>query len=97
MKTYLRGLAAVIALGLPALAVPAMAQGPLETAYAERVGVTDLDLTTPAGLTEMTHRVRKAAASLCRQDGANSGPSLEAQDRFDSCYRKSVDRALAGR
>jgi UrcA family protein len=95
MKTLSHGLAAVIAFGLPAFAVPALAQS--QPTIAEHVTIADLDLATPKGVAEMTHRVRKAAASLCRQDGANSGPALEAQDRFDACYRKSTDEALSGR
>lgn len=93
MHILLRGLLAVIALGLPA--APALAQ--VQPIAAERVAVADLDLSTPAGKAELEHRVRKSAASLCRQDGANSGPSLEAQDGFDRCYRKAVQGALAGR
>lgn len=95
MNSFSRGLAAAIALGLSALAGPALAQ--VQQMAAERLAVTDLDLSTPTGKAELEHRVRKSAASLCRRDGANTGPSLEAQDGFDRCYRKAVQDALIGR
>ena len=89
MKINVVSAIAVFAFAVPGLAA---AQAPVgKSAPAMTIRYNDLDLRSAQGAQEMLHRIRKVAVDYC-------GPGqtgFEATGRFESCYRTTVDQAVA--
>lgn len=62
--------------------VPALAQPPAGT-----VRTSDLDLTTPAGVAKLDHRIDHAVAALC---GTAFPTDLDARAQVDSCRAETM-------
>jgi UrcA family protein len=89
MKTQL-----ISAVVLFAFATPALAAEPPAAANATpamTVRYKDLDLRNGQDAKVMLHRIRKTAVEICRPGETG----FEATARFETCYRKTVDEAVA--
>lgn len=84
-------IAVLVAAGSAAQAGPVAEPGAPTTTFR----YDDLDLADPAGATAMLARIRHAAARVCRASPFTGGTDINSIERFDACYRQSVDRAVA--
>ena len=93
MKISTLAAAATLGLTIPALAsVPATA-APKTPATVLRH--SDLDLNDPRDAQTMLRRIHRAAVAVCRASPGMEGNDIGTIERFDSCYRQSVERAVA--
>jgi len=89
MKINVVSAIAVFAFAIPGLA---SAQAPVgKSAPAMTIRYNDLDLRTARGAQEMLHRIRKVAVEYCHPGETG----FEATARFEACYQKTVDQAVA--
>jgi UrcA family protein len=59
----------------------------------ERVGYSDLDLTTDAGVHRLQDRVRFAASKLCIESGVQSLPAkIAGKECFNAAYADGLDQ-----
>jgi UrcA family protein len=89
MKINVVSAIAVFAFAIPGLA---SAQAPVgKSAPAMTIRYNDLDLHSAQGAQEMLHRIRKVAVEYCHPGETG----FEATARFEACYQKTVDQAVA--
>jgi len=84
----------IATIALIAVAAPGLAAA--ETLAAKSAGgvairYNDLNLQNAPDAKAMLHRIREAAVDIC-QPGETG---IEATERFETCYRKTVDEAVA--
>ncbi|MDB5444933.1 MAG: UrcA family protein [Phenylobacterium sp.] len=88
-KTLLIALSFAAAASTAAIAAPAPDQ-----VHVVKVGYGDLNLKSTADAQRLLHRLDRAAADACGASGF-SLPEVKAAVRRSTCYRGSMDRAVA--
>jgi UrcA family protein len=86
MKSAIASILLTFVFAAPATAEP--------TAPVTTVRHADLDLDDPADAQTMLRRIHKAAAAVCRASPLAGGNDIGDIERFDACYRQSVERAV---
>ena len=94
LKATIQALALAVTPLVAIAAVPAYAN-PVREFQSIEVGVSDLDLATPAGQKTLQARINRAARDICRVDELQTGSHIPSRDAM-ACYR-AAQRSAAQR
>jgi UrcA family protein len=90
-KSAIVAVTALAALGLFTASAPAQTAGADGDTVQVTVKYGDLDLSSPAGASEMLRRIHTAATRIC---GPAPSDRLSFQRQYDECVRETVNRAV---